>query len=238
MEDSGISDITDSSSESKWPFMAVCVVTAVLAVASIIISFHSKGAIEEIQNQLTIIRSPEHGAKAGEIEDRLTALNSAITVRNNEITALKNKIDQNNANLTTLATKTEKRLTELAAAVNAVRTPVGTPLTPTRHPPGGDTIPGGGTPLHPPTPPTIGATGGTYVVRQGDNLTRIARQYGVTVSAIEVANPGVDSTKLKVGQRIKVPPRESVGTPRPSPVPPRTTPPPRTPPTAVRRTVP
>ena len=39
-----------------------------------------------------------------------------------------------------------------------------------------------------------------YIVVKGDYLEKIAKKYGVTVKALEAANPGMVPTKLKVGQ--------------------------------------
>jgi len=44
-----------------------------------------------------------------------------------------------------------------------------------------------------------------YVVVKGDSFSRIAKKFGVTVKAIEAANPGVEPTKLKVGQKLSIP---------------------------------
>lgn len=46
---------------------------------------------------------------------------------------------------------------------------------------------------------------GNYVVAKGDSLAGIARKFGVKLDAIEAENPGIDPTKLKVGQKVKVP---------------------------------
>ncbi|WP_438481092.1 LysM peptidoglycan-binding domain-containing protein [Oleiharenicola lentus] len=45
---------------------------------------------------------------------------------------------------------------------------------------------------------------GNYTVASGDSLTKIARKFGVRADAIEAKNPGLDPTKLKVGQKIKI----------------------------------
>jgi LysM repeat protein len=45
-----------------------------------------------------------------------------------------------------------------------------------------------------------------YTIVQGDNFSTLAKTYHVTVKAISDANPGVDSTKLKIGQKIHIPP--------------------------------
>lgn len=56
-----------------------------------------------------------------------------------------------------------------------------------------------------PTPlPTASAS--EHVVVQRDTFSTIAKKYGVTTRAIADANPGVDSTRLKIGQKLMVPP--------------------------------
>jgi len=46
---------------------------------------------------------------------------------------------------------------------------------------------------------------GTYSVAPGDSLSKIARKFAVKIDAIEAENPGLDPTKLKVGQKIRIP---------------------------------
>jgi len=45
-----------------------------------------------------------------------------------------------------------------------------------------------------------------YVVVSGDNFTTIGKKFGVSSAAMAKANPGVDSTRLKVGQKLVIPP--------------------------------
>jgi LysM repeat protein len=47
----------------------------------------------------------------------------------------------------------------------------------------------------------------TYVVKSGDNLTKIAKLNGTTVKAIHAANPNLKGNAIKVGQKLKVPAR-------------------------------
>lgn len=48
-------------------------------------------------------------------------------------------------------------------------------------------------------------TSGTlYQIRSGDNLWDIARAYNTTVSELRRLNPGIDSSDLKVGQKIRI----------------------------------
>ncbi len=71
-------------------------------------------------------------------------------------------------------------------------------------------------PVQPPmavTPPPVApeAAGAEYVVIKGDSLWKIAKKNGVTVKAIEAANPNIDPAKLKVGQKLSIPAASSAG---------------------------
>jgi len=62
----------------------------------------------------------------------------------------------------------------------------------------------------PVAPPVIAqpaaASASQHVVVKGDSFSTIAKKYGVTARAVSDANPGVDSTRLKIGQKLAVPP--------------------------------
>lgn len=60
-------------------------------------------------------------------------------------------------------------------------------------------------PVEMPVPPTVPAGAAEYVIVKGDSFSTIAKKSHVSVKAITDANPGVDSTKLKIGQKIHVP---------------------------------
>jgi len=44
-----------------------------------------------------------------------------------------------------------------------------------------------------------------YVIVSGDNFSSLAKKFGVATKALEDANPGVEPTKLQIGQKIHVP---------------------------------
>jgi len=55
-----------------------------------------------------------------------------------------------------------------------------------------------------------------YKVAPRDNFTTIGRKFGVTAREIAAANPGVDSSKLQVGQTLHIPaPTKAVTTTAP-----------------------
>lgn len=55
-----------------------------------------------------------------------------------------------------------------------------------------------------------------YVIKKGDTLWDIAREYGVSVNTLMELNPYVEPTRLAIGQYICVPKRESGGETPPS----------------------
>jgi LysM repeat protein len=68
--------------------------------------------------------------------------------------------------------------------------------------------------------PTVVSPGSTsYVVKKGDNLTRIASVHGVTIQAVRNAN-GLSRDTLQIGQNLVIPAGGSIpSTPTPIPVP-------------------
>ncbi len=57
-----------------------------------------------------------------------------------------------------------------------------------------------------PITPVVPAAGTEYTVVKGDTLAKIAKAHGVTLKALEDANPGVVPTKLKINQKLTLPP--------------------------------
>jgi len=68
-----------------------------------------------------------------------------------------------------------------------------------------------GTPPPPPPVTTI-----EHVIAKGESFSALAKKYGVSVKAIQQANPGVDPAKLKIGQKINIPPKPPGGSGAPS----------------------
>jgi LysM repeat protein len=60
-------------------------------------------------------------------------------------------------------------------------------------------------PVEPIVPPIVPGGATEYTIVKGDSFSTIAPKFHVSVKAIGDANPGVDSTKLKIGQKILIP---------------------------------
>jgi LysM repeat protein len=56
-----------------------------------------------------------------------------------------------------------------------------------------------------PLPPVNLTAESVYTIVSGDTLGKIAHAHGVSLKALEAANSGVDSRKLKIGQKINIP---------------------------------
>ena len=62
-------------------------------------------------------------------------------------------------------------------------------------------------PAVPLTSTSIVATGTEHVVASGESFWTISKKYGVSVNSIEKANPKVIPTRMKIGQKIIIPPK-------------------------------
>src|SRR5258706_3498362 len=57
----------------------------------------------------------------------------------------------------------------------------------------------------PATPAVTSFDGTEHVVVKGDNFFDLSKKYHVSLAAIKASNPGVDSSKLQIGQKLKIP---------------------------------
>ncbi|HVW21454.1 MAG TPA: LysM domain-containing protein [Opitutaceae bacterium] len=58
---------------------------------------------------------------------------------------------------------------------------------------------------------------GEYVVKPGDTLAKIARTNGCTLSELQQVNPGVNSSHLHIGQKLKLPEKGPASAPASAP---------------------
>jgi len=56
-----------------------------------------------------------------------------------------------------------------------------------------------------------------YTVERGDNFYSIAKKFNVTMKSVQEANPGVEPTKLRVGQKIHIPAPTAAAAPSSAP---------------------
>lgn len=68
------------------------------------------------------------------------------------------------------------------------------------------------------TPPTPPAAATEYKIQAGDSFYTIGKKFGVTVKALQAANPAVDPAKLQIGKTIQIPAPVAATTPTGVPV--------------------
>lgn len=69
-------------------------------------------------------------------------------------------------------------------------------------------------PVVPPTPviPEVQTPATTeYVVVKGDYMAKIAKEHGVSLKALEAANPNVQPTRLRIGEKLQIPAPTATG---------------------------
>jgi LysM repeat protein len=81
-------------------------------------------------------------------------------------------------------------------------------VEPTNPPPAANAVvaPANPTVVESPRPPAPPAGETEYTIGKGDNFSALAKKFHVSLKAMTDANPGVEPTKLKVGQKIHIPP--------------------------------
>ena len=98
---------------------------------------------------------------------------------------------------------------------NNIATPTDTNLPPAEmsNTPSANAMPPDATPQSPgvavppavPVPVAPAPTENEYVVVRGDYMAKIARDHGVTLRALEQANPDVQPTRLHIGEKLVIP---------------------------------
>jgi LysM repeat protein len=65
-------------------------------------------------------------------------------------------------------------------------------------------------------PPPAEPTESEYVIVKGDTLGKVAKAHGISLKALEAANPNVQPTRMKVGDKIVIPAGASSATATPT----------------------
>jgi LysM repeat protein len=144
-----------------------------------------KQKVEQTQDPQTVLKD-----KFTEIDDHIASASADAVRANNGVSDLKGKIDQ-------LAAAIKQDREQINANTRSLG---GHRVAPAVKPVASDNAPAAA-----PAASTNSAGQKVHTIAAGDNFWTLAKTYGVTVPAIEAANPGVDSGHLKIGQQIVIP---------------------------------
>ena len=157
-------------------------------------------AIFHLQRYLTLKPDAENKKDVlGQIEGLKSDLAGEIlgnpqSQPNQSIQALRRHLNQLAAENAAL----KHQLLSKGITPNPVPATNSTATLPPRPQPGGTVIP------NPPRPTNLRK----HTVKRGDNPTSIARQYGIPVSRLLSANPGLQPAKMQIGDELNIPPRQ------------------------------
>lgn len=177
--------------------LAIGLFGVVVGAISLFMSFSNSSKITALQSSVADAAQAASDAK--------TAAASA--------SGLAAKLDATSSKLDTLVTNTQDVLTKYGQAITEDRTKI-TELTDRlgKAPAARTGTASAGSKASP-------GPGGTHTIASGDTFSNIAKKYGVSLKALEDANPGVDSSKLKIGQSITIPGARSASSTAATPAP-------------------
>jgi LysM repeat protein len=185
--------------------MAVAVVGIVVGVTGIVLANMAQKEIKTLEAKLASQpdKTPELEKAVADMDERLVKLGSEFVklgrqdrqIQENTQSAFDSVLRDIKANRQGINDVTEKlgELVEKLENWQPSRTPV-VPAATTATSSGGAE--------------SVGETESEseiHVIQSGDTLSKIAQQYGVTLSQLQNANPTVNPRALQIGQRIRIP---------------------------------
>ncbi len=133
------------------------------------------------------------------LSTELTTVKDQVASMSGDVSAAKDAASRASSSVSNLATQTQRGFDAVTAEIGNIRTDLNK-LATAKTAPAPKAKDG--------APAAAGAAagpGGDYTIKSGDTPAKIARAHGVTVAAVLAANPGLEPTKLKVGQKINLP---------------------------------
>ncbi len=125
--------------------------------------------------------------------DRIDALETELRQAATSADNATQRINRVASDTNTALQRVSEAFNELQTKVDEMQGPAPVQVASTPAPSGGGSDGGSG------------AVAGTYTVRGGDTGSKIAREAGVSLTALLNANPGVDWNRLRVGQVLNIP---------------------------------
>jgi len=201
-------DISVKTPSSFLP-IAIALLGVVLGGTAIYLSISGSGQIkDDITQQIK-----EATVTVEQYEKRIAALEERIRLTTESGNTYNMRVSKLEENLGKLAQQTQAVVNQLGQEIASVKTAQATLASQQSTPRTSEATTSVSTtsssteqPAQSTSAPASGED--VYVVKSGDTFTKIAQTLGVKLSDIEKANPGVDSTRLRVGQKLNVPAKQ------------------------------
>lgn len=208
--------------------MGAAVVGMFLGVAGLIFAVVSKKQADELRQDFSLVQDLK--AKLEEVENSSSGISAGATRIKREVDSLRNGTQDALDRVSAELTRVRKDLNESLALAQTLQErllgleqrppepapepePVAVAEVPEVRenaapaPPAprveAETV----TPVTEAAPPETGGEAQVYVIRSGDTLSAVARNYGISLEELLNANADVDPRRLQVGQEIRIPAR-------------------------------
>ncbi|OHE70656.1 MAG: hypothetical protein A2007_03595 [Verrucomicrobia bacterium GWC2_42_7] len=170
-------------------------VSALLSVIALIVAFSGKSDSDKLQS----------------IDEQQAALIEKLSKTDSKIEELKKRVD---SQVNSIVDQVEKNLNKLSQTIAETSAQVAAHTEslqqmhkPHKAPSAAATTatPANGEVSNGSTP-AAGAEG-IHTIQAGDTFGKLSQRYGVSINAIQSANPNIDPRRLKIGQQVKIPAR-------------------------------
>ena len=197
-------DSTPKAGASTMVPVAIGLFGVVLAAAALFLAVGNRGAAKSVDDLKQDLGSAQAAAQAAEkhaadLDGKFSALvqtNSALS------TQIQNVTGQVNDALNQMGKAITDDRQQIKAQADAIQQLSAKPsATATTTATASDKAAAAAA-----TSTAVPGQGGIHVIAAGDTFGSLAHKYGVSISAIEAANPDANPTKLHLGQKITIPP--------------------------------
>ncbi len=213
-----VSDDTGDSAPSRMGLFGLLagVVGIVLAIAAMVMANSANKALEELKASMDNRpdRTEELQAGIKDVDDRLVAMGSELVRLNRvdrqireEVQSALDGISRDVRQNRQLANETAASLREVVTTLESrvasrpATTTTRTAATTSETASGADAAASGGSG----GPSVAVPADGIYTIQSGDTMSAIASRFGVSLTELMNANPGVNPRALQIGQKIMIP---------------------------------
>lgn len=162
------------------------VVGLLLGATGVFMANSSKGTVAELKQKVDDI-----SAQA----DQSAAMEAKLVEMEQRLATLGQRVDQGDQVDRQFREQVQKAFDTVGKEIRANREQAAEPVAKKKE--AASSGSGGSSP--------VAGEGKVHAIEKGDTLGKLADKYGVTLEAIVKANPGIEPTKLQIGQKVRIP---------------------------------
>ena len=210
---------SDLDAPSKTPLF-IAIAAVIVGIAGLALGWLGFTRASELEQQLVDMENASSGiaeveAMVDETGQRIDKLASDMTVFSQEVNRILGAVEDDmsgikkNVRAVAIEAGTAKKMVEELErrGVQAASAPSPAPrAVASSSDPGSDTASDEEATASGDTDTADTGKGGSYTIKSGDTLGKIAAAYNISLGELLTANPGIDPRRLRIGQQISIPP--------------------------------